>query len=109
VRTYKWNKNKQITPTILFQDLLRTIETGMADLIKMDVEGYEYEVVSSMIPSIREGRVKAILLDYHQSILESRNIVGFDIHKQLLAAGMSCKNKADQFSGHFFYEWSRIS
>jgi FkbM family methyltransferase len=45
-------------------------ESGVArvDLVKIDVEGYEPEVVRDFFPALREGRVGALMVDYHSPI-----------------------------------------
>jgi len=61
------------------------------DLAKIDVEGFEQEVTQSLLPHIREGKVKAMLLEYHPEILARRKLSPTEIHKRLLAAGMHIK------------------
>jgi len=45
-------------------DVLRTHAIGTVDLLKMDIEGSEYEIVSSSLPVLR-GMVKRIVMEYH--------------------------------------------
>lgn len=63
-------------------------EVAVADFVKVDVEGYEKEVVEGMVPAIGAGPVRALLLDYHASVLKKRGINSRDIENMVLAAGM---------------------
>ena len=44
------------------------------DFVKIDVEGYEPEVLESMFEWITAGRIKNVFVDFHESILERRGI-----------------------------------
>ena len=104
VRRYRWSRAKQITPTISFSDLLLENAVARADFVKVDVEGYEKEVADSMVPAIRSGKVKTLLLDYHASILASRGVRASDIHARLLAAGLTPVTDGDPaLAGYVLY------
>ncbi len=58
------------------------------DLVKVDVEGFEAEVVKHLLPHLEKGQVSRLLLDYHEGILARRNIDPRSLHEDLLRAGM---------------------
>jgi FkbM family methyltransferase len=68
--------------------ILRESKVDHLDLVKIDVEGFEYEVARSFIPYIRERQVRALLVEYHPSILARRKLSPVDIHDALVASGM---------------------
>jgi FkbM family methyltransferase len=73
---------------VSLERILREAKVARVDLAKIDVEGFEYEVTRSLIPHIREGQVRALLVEYHPSILSRRKLSPLDIHNALLAGGM---------------------
>lgn len=70
VHRYRWGRRTQIVETITPSTLLRQAERPYFDLVKIDVEGYEPEVVRSL----PMDRVKNLLVDYHASILIDRGL-----------------------------------
>ncbi|NJO03161.1 MAG: FkbM family methyltransferase [Bacteroidia bacterium] len=42
--------------------------------MKVDVEGFEYEVLMGAKPLLEQNRITSLLIDFHGSILETRNI-----------------------------------
>ena len=99
VRPYRWNANPQIAETISFGTLLDEFDIPMVDLVKVDVEGYEKEVVDSMLPALRSGRVGTILIEYHESILQRRNIDWHSIEGEFFKAGLDRIDDARLFRG----------
>lgn len=59
------------------------------DLMKVDIEGAEYDVFTAAGTILRKGIVKNIALEMHHSILESRGLSAIQVHNQLLACGYS--------------------
>jgi FkbM family methyltransferase len=76
---------------VSLERILQETKVARVDLAKIDVEGFEYEVVQSLLPHIREGRVRALLVEYHHAILLRRKLSPMDIHNALLAGGMRAK------------------
>jgi FkbM family methyltransferase len=74
-----------ITPA----QILRDCAVERFDLIKVDVEGFEHKVVDALLPLIRAGQVRKLLLDYHAAILAKFGIDPLSIHRKLLDSGMS--------------------
>jgi len=72
-------------------------------LVKIDVEGFESEVVDSLRPLIEKGRIQALMLDYHSVILQARGIDPVAIERKILEAGMSLDRSPEGFSGYRLY------
>jgi len=88
VRSYRWSRRKQPVEIIDANELAARIGVEVFDFVKVDVEGYEPEVVRGLLPLLRVGRVKKLLLDYHPTLLAPRGIRPEDIHEQIVASGM---------------------
>lgn len=77
---------ENVTVTTL-AGLMRQHEIERADLIKIDIEGFEYEAVLGSADLFRQKRFKAIALELHPSILERRGKSMSEIADFLASAG----------------------
>jgi FkbM family methyltransferase len=103
VRKYRWSN--QWTPVRMLgaSTLLRETGATRFDFVKLDVEGYEPEVVCGLLPLINAGRIGIILIDFHHSILKQRGMNAADIRKKLIDAGMAqTGEKARQYELYNF-------
>ena len=97
---------------VSFERILEETKVTQVDLAKIDVEGFEYEVTQRLLPHIREGKVRAMLVEYHPEILSDRKLSPTDIHKELLAVGMRAKAGDPQSRNgltHVLYEWDETA
>jgi FkbM family methyltransferase len=97
VRSARFTRRRITAPFVSFSDLVNN-----ADLVKVDVEGFEPEVVNHLLPSLEAGKVRQLLVDYHAGILERRGITPESIHIQILKAGMIMVSGATT-SGYALY------
>ena len=67
--------------------LLDSRGVRIVDLLKMDIEGGEYEAVLGSPALFHSGRIRALALEYHPDILGRRKHRPLDIHEFLLAGG----------------------
>jgi FkbM family methyltransferase len=88
VRSYRWSRRKQPVEIIDANELAARVAVEVFDFVKIDVEGYEPEVVQGLLPLLRAGHIKKLLLDYHPTLLAPRGIRPEDIHEQIVASGM---------------------
>ena len=72
-------------------------------LVKVDVEGFEDRVVESLLPLLQQGKVKALLLDYHASILKERGVEPAAIEQSVVAAGMKLVGEYAGFGDYRLY------
>ncbi len=85
-RATKYTLQTQIVNTITLDDLFKKEILKKVDLIKMDIEGYEYEaIVDSNV--FKEKKIKAIALEMHPVLLERRGLKSSDITRFLLDCG----------------------
>ena len=68
-------------------ELCRSAGSRHFDLVKVDVEGYEHRVVEVLMPLLREGRIGALLVDYHDQLLRQQGIRACDVHRQIMESG----------------------
>lgn len=76
---------------------------GAFDLAKVDVEGFEDEVIESLIPLIERGQILTLLLDYHEAILKARGVAPANLERKVLDRGMSLVGNASGYSGYRIY------
>lgn len=89
---------REITPaTILAEANVQKI-----DFVKIDVEGFEPEVIRSLAPLMRAGKVGTLLLDYHAAILASRGIDPAITHALVSECGMTAA-EGDIGRGYVLY------
>lgn len=88
VRKYRWSRRRQRTRTISGLTLVEQIGLSRFDFVKIDVEGYEPEVVEGLLPILNAGCIRLMMIDFHHSVLEQRRITADVIRKKLIGAGM---------------------
>jgi FkbM family methyltransferase len=74
VRSYLWRKRATKVGGIGFTELMQKYALTIVDFVKIDVEGFEPEVLQSMFDCIAAGRIKNVFVDFHESILKRRGI-----------------------------------
>ena len=88
VRKYRWSNNWTPVRMLAASTLLRETGVNRFDFVKVDVEGYEPEVVDGLLPLIEAGKIGALLIDFHHSILKQRGMSAEESKRKLINAGM---------------------
>ncbi len=71
--------------TITLEKLLNSLELGSVDLMKLDVEGYELEILRANEALLKENRIKRLVLEVHTGIVSASAImtlleeIGWDV------------------------------
>lgn len=109
VRQYRWSRATELVQTVSMEDIFKREELSSIDFIKIDVEGFEYEVINSLESLLKRKCVRKMLVDYHASILRERAIPISDIHERILARGFrqidgAGPNLAETHGGYVLYE-----
>lgn len=86
VNSYRWSRKMELVSGRSIDSIVASLGRPV-DLMKVDVEGYEPEVIQSALQSLDSGRIQCLLVDYHASILQKRGLVPSDTDKQILARG----------------------
>lgn len=102
-RVPRWRRKTQTAYTVNAVDLMARAGRDRADVVKIDVEGAEAEVVTALLPLMREHRIGTILLDYHRPVLDQRNIDPVTIHESITGCGYVCDTSAPGFDGYAAY------
>jgi FkbM family methyltransferase len=102
VARYRFCRASERVRTKTASALIAESGVDRVDLVKIDVEGYEPEVVRGFLPALRERRVRALMVDYHSPILARRGLNAEAIHRTVLDAGMLCPSPGD-LNGYVTY------
>jgi FkbM family methyltransferase len=89
VKTYNSTTGYEDVAFITIDQILQSCGIDHLDFVKVDTEGFEVEVVHTLLPLIKTGRVGKLYVDYHDAILATRSLSGDELHAQVLKAGMT--------------------
>jgi FkbM family methyltransferase len=87
VNKYRWSKKSETVSTWTIEHAAKLCGIARIDFLKIDVEGYEPEVVRAMRPFFSDQRIGKVLIDYHSSILQARGISSKTIHESIVESG----------------------
>lgn len=74
VRPTRYPLFRQIVPTLRLAEILDQAGIDTCDLMKIDVESWEYEAVLGSKDLFRSGRVRALALELHPPLLAARGL-----------------------------------
>ena len=86
-KTARSSVRTSLVECLTLQAMLDANGIQIVDLLKIDIEGAEYEAVMGSPEVFKSGRVKAIALEYHPAILTSRGLRPSTLHEFLLENG----------------------
>jgi FkbM family methyltransferase len=89
VHGYRFSRAMERVRVRTAASLLDEQRIGHADLVKVDVEGFEPEVVRGLLPALGAGRIGVLMVDYHVPRLARRGISAEPTHRLILEAGMA--------------------
>jgi FkbM family methyltransferase len=87
VRKYRWSGKTERVPTYTIERIAKSLNIERIDFVKIDVEGFEPEVVRALHPLFSTRRVGKVLVDYHASILQTRGICSESVHQGIVERG----------------------
>lgn len=88
VRRYHFGARTTEVTSLTPASVLARTGIDHVHFVKIDVEGFEPEVVRAMIPLFAGGRIERVLLDYHRTILDARGIDPVETHDLIVANGL---------------------
>lgn len=106
VRRPRWSWRTEPVTFVSMETILAQSAVEKFDFVKIDVEGFENKVVDAMLPGIRAGKVRTLLLDYHASILRQAGVNPAATHRALLDTGMHADAVPDPLDGYVLYQRS---
>jgi FkbM family methyltransferase len=98
-RSTKYPLKTETVPSFTIAEFLSRTEVERCDLIKVDVEGAEYDIFMGAEQVLKAGVLRNIALEIHNSILETRGLSGLRLHEWIL----SCGYKLNDELGHWVY------
>jgi FkbM family methyltransferase len=87
VRRYRWSRKTETVPTRTVDALIAEYKLDKIDLMKIDVEGFELEVVKSAGQALARRQIKTLAVDYHNGILQARGVSVETIHRRIVECG----------------------
>ena len=87
VRKYRWSGKSEQVATYTVEHIAKLFGIDHIDFVKIDVEGYEPEVVRALHPFFKDRRIGKALIDYHAAILRARGISSESIHDGIVKFG----------------------
>lgn len=86
-QTTKYRVPTEVVQTATLSELFERYSIEVADLVKMDIEGFEYEAIFGSPNIFREQRVRYLALELHPPLLERRGLEANAIMKFLAECG----------------------
>jgi hypothetical protein len=91
-RTTKYAVPKQEVQVLTLTSVLEYYGVDHVDLMKMDIEGFEYEAILGSPQLFQSKRIKALALELHSTILARRRKSEIEIEIFLKRAGYTKVN-----------------
>jgi FkbM family methyltransferase len=92
-RSTRYPLQKEQVQSLTLDGLIKTSGIERCDLMKVDIEGGEYEVFMCSEPVLRAGVIRRIALDIHYSLLERQGRSGKKLHEVILDCGYSVNDE----------------
>jgi methyltransferase, FkbM family len=83
----KYSLETESVQSLTLADFLARTGAERCDLMKVDVEGAEYDIFMGAEQVLRAGTIQNIALEIHNDILESRGLSGKRLHEWILSCG----------------------
>lgn len=84
-------------------DFLEKVGVDHCDLMKVDIEGAEYDVFMAAGSVLRKGILKHVALEIHHSILKKRGLSGDALHAHMIRNGYN----VNKYIGPWVYSFNR--
>jgi FkbM family methyltransferase len=105
-RRYRFSAASERVSFVSFDALLAKTPAGHVDLMKIDVEGFEHEIVTSILPRLREGAVRKLMIEYHSTILAANGHSREALQDAIVSAGFAAERaEEDGPTSWVFYRW----
>jgi len=95
--------NKQAVVAQSLESIFDEYEITTADFVKVDVEGFEAEVIRGAANLLADHRIQRLYVDFHASILQKRNIDAHELHDLIISYGYITVDRIFHPSGYNLY------
>lgn len=102
VRNYRWSRKTERVAGRSIDSIIDDLDGRRVDVMKVDVEGYEPEVIRSARASLSARRISCLAVDYHGSILTNRRVDPVEVDREICAHGYR-RERGDPASGYVVY------
>jgi FkbM family methyltransferase len=99
-RMTKYKLPEESVRVITLGDLLHEAQITVCQLMKVDIEGAEYDAFLAAGELLRSGLIRNIALEIHNTILARRGVSGGRLHEFMLACGYRLNDEL----GNWVYE-----
>jgi FkbM family methyltransferase len=103
LRTYSLSRRREVVPFIDLPAILDAEGIETTSLMKVDVEGFEGKVVRELLPFLRSGRVRRLLIDYHAEALSRIGEDARIVDSLLVTAGFEVEAGSSDLAGYVLY------
>jgi FkbM family methyltransferase len=86
-RRYRFSRRAETVEFVSLDRILRECGVDHIDMVKIDVEGFEGQVVKHLLPHLKSRRIGSLLLDYHRQILDPSGVDAHAIHREIVNCG----------------------
>lgn len=86
-RSTKYACRQEVVDGLTLADFIQRTGIEYCDLMKVDIEGAEYDAFMGSGDTLEKGIIRNISLELHPAILKKRGLSAGDLHQRILAAG----------------------
>jgi FkbM family methyltransferase len=86
-KSTRYGLPREAVSTTTFSGIFAAAGIGVADFVKMDIEGFEYEVIADSAEFLKSHRIKALGLEMHPVQIAARGLDPSDMTHVLESAG----------------------
>jgi len=94
-RQTKYRLPTQLVPCITLNSLFKEHTITKCDLMKVDIEGAEYDLVMQAGGLLSSGVIKGIVMEVHDSIITARHLQVKDLYMRMESYGYSCEKQGE--------------
>jgi FkbM family methyltransferase len=95
-RSTKYPLPREEVQSFTLGDLFASIEVKRCDLMKMDIEGAEYDALTGAQEVLKRGIIRHMTIEVHDSILERRGLSWSRTHEVILECGYRSTGNCDR-------------
>lgn len=86
-RSARYPMRKEAVKCMTLERLMQEAGLDRCDLMKVDVEGAEYDIFMAAGKTLRSGIIKNIALEFHEGSFTARGLKADDLHQWVLGCG----------------------
>jgi FkbM family methyltransferase len=104
-RQTKYTLPTEEVPSFSLGDFLDRVGVQQCDLVKIDIEGSEYDVLMAAGDVLRRGALKHIAIEIHHSVLVNRGLSADTLHDHLIDCGYQLDKQVGPYDYPHVYSY----